>query len=374
VDHFKDICRSHNIKWSDLLFAQSIHQVGLTDIAHIGDKYVHQLSGGQLQRLSIACSLILLPQVLILDEPTTSLDLSSEAEIIALINHLCDQYGIALMMITHDIDVAIKTCHHAYKMDSGRLQFLGQTDLLPMTTYNHHHAKVISPRSTILKCQDVQFGYSVEKSRPWSEDKFMPLLSAVTLEVDKGEIIGVMGTSGVGKSTMVKLLAGELTPKSGSINWTLDRGPKLSTARPVQFLYQDARGSFDPLQSMRQALHEIVDNKSSVEQAWLMVNLDLHLLDQRPSQLSGGQLQRALFATMILVDPPFLILDEIFSALDMENKNILLCLLQNLVAKLGWTVMIVSHDEPLLHSICNKIYTLCRGQLTPLTLQIRTMI
>lgn len=380
-----------------------LQQAGLSEPEKLMDSYAHQLSGGQCQRIAIACALAHNPKVLIADEPTTALDVTVQASILKQLKRLASERGMAMILVTHDLGVVYQLCDRVLVMQQGRVveQGLVQTVL---TAPQHLYTKQmlaalprpasrgrrlglcendtppplaaparISSNDPVLKFTDVSVQY-----RRGNGDAFNAV-DGVSLYLRRGEILGLVGESGSGKSTLAKTAVGLATPSKGKVlldgealNWA---DAKMAWRRDVQYIFQDPRGALDPsariLNQVRQPLDihrvgTVVERDARARALLTETRLDETLFLRKPGSLSGGQRQRATIARALTLQPKVLICDESVSALDATIQARVLNLLMDLREKFGVAILFISHDLSVIHQICDRVAVMRQGQLLEL--------
>ncbi|WP_309073426.1 ABC transporter ATP-binding protein [Paenarthrobacter sp.] len=357
-------------------------EVGFEDAQLGASSYPHQLSGGMAQRAMTAMALAGQPEILLADEPTSALDKVLEQQILELLDRQRIQRGLGILYITHNLASVAAFADRVLVMDAGVIVESGTTETVmgsPKTAYTRRllEASNLAPTSipdapthqrSALTLTNVvkQFGSGKRSGRP--------ALNSISLDVKQGEILGVLGQSGCGKSTLARAIVGLEGISSGSIT----RTPIAAGAGPtaVQLVFQEPHDSFDPRMTLRASLEaplrsqkELTANERSLRLSAAMdeVELDPSLLDRRPSQCSGGQLQRVTIARALLLEPEVLICDEATSALDALTQRTILELLQRLHRDRGLTLMIITHDMDVVRHMCQRVAVLYQGRLVELT-------
>lgn len=310
-------------------------------------KYPHQLSGGQLQRLMILMATINKPDLLIADEPTTSLDTVTQKQVLDLLIGLREQ-GTALLVITHDLKVL-------RYLDARILEVKDQS-LSPHIAGVHHEQKMAKTElgaSNALDCQGMMVQF-----------KELKAVDGVEFQLRHKEVLGIVGPSGCGKSTLSKAIC-ELVPHKGSIT------PKYPTGK-VQMIFQHPGSALDPIQKIGNAVNEalkvsgVKDKKvrrKKTEELFDQVGLPLKFYDYRPFQLSGGLKQRACIARALATSPEILICDEAVSSLDASLKWQIATLLVSLAQKQGMSLLFISHDIELVNKICHRVLVMDAGKV-----------
>ncbi|WP_332761922.1 ABC transporter ATP-binding protein [Pseudarthrobacter sp.] len=356
-----------------------LEEVGFADPARGIRAYPHQLSGGMAQRAMTALALAGQPGMLLADEPTSALDKMLERQILQLLDRERRERGLGILYITHNIASVAAFADRVLVMNSGSIVESGPAgDFLtrPKTTYARDllAAARLAPESRrrppstereilVLDGVGKQFGSRRKLGHAALQD--------VSLTLKLGEILGVLGQSGSGKSTLAKAIVGLEAASTGSITRQLDAaGPRQDTA--VQLVFQEPHGAFDPRMSLRASLqaplrshHALRPEQRDERIAAVMdeVELDAALLDKRPGQCSGGQLQRATIARALLLEPQVLICDEATSALDALTQRTILNLLLRLQRERNLSLIVISHDMDVVRYMCDRVAVLLEGRV-----------
>jgi peptide/nickel transport system ATP-binding protein len=365
-----------------------LEHVRLQDPQRLYRSYPHQLSGGQRQRIMIAMALILAPALLIADEPTTALDVTTQAEILRLIRDLQRESNTAVLFITHDFGVVAEVADNVVVLRRGEQVESGSArDVLTNPQHDYTRALLAAvpgmtprkpaPRPAALHLQTRQLT-KVFDSRGWfRRSPAVTAIDSVDLEVRKGETLGIVGESGSGKSTLARLLLRLIEPSSGQIE--LDdrsigplRGPLAHAfRRKVQMVFQDPYRSLNPRRTVGAAIAEGPLNFGSTSsEAWRraaelmdLVKLSPASLHRYPHEFSGGQRQRICIARALAVEPEVLIADEAVSALDVSIQAQILALLDEIQERLQLTLIFITHDLRVAAQICNRVVVLQFGRI-----------
>ena len=355
----------------------------------IGSRYPHQLSGGQQQRVAIAMAVATNPQILVLDEPTTALDVITQAAVLALVNDLREQFGMAVLIVSHDLGVVSAVADDVLVMRNGREVEHGPTGQVlgaPTQAYTRELIEaapriegvdVPTPRvtegDTVLLCRDVDIRYP-----------HAPRLavSGFNLEVRRGETVAVVGESGSGKSTVATALAGLALVENGEAAlWSSDgaRNDLLGSAakrpvdvrRSVQMIFQNADLALNPRRSVGDSIARPLQvfgrvssrsaSRDRVATLLTEVGLGPDFADRVPAQLSGGQRQRVGIARALAAEPSLLIADEITTALDVSVQAAVLELLEELRDQHALACLFISHDLAVVRSIADRIVVMKDG-------------
>ncbi|WP_313623298.1 ABC transporter ATP-binding protein [Achromobacter sp.] len=367
---------------------QSVH---LPDIEHIYDAYPHQLSGGQRQRIVIAMALILEPKLLIADEPTTALDVTTQKQILALIKELQVKHQTAVLFITHDFGVVAEIADRIVVMNRGDLIESGtRHEILAEPKQSYTRRLVSSVPSLVPSRRDAPAGAPVlhvkglgrtygGKSSLFSRKAARNVVAAtdVNLTLRKGEILGIVGESGSGKSTVARCIVRLIEPTAGHMMMggedlsTLSGSALRPVRRRIQIVFQDPYRSLNPRRTVGESIIEgLLNFGVSREQALKragetlsVVGLSPDAMRRYPHQFSGGQRQRICIARALVMDPEILVADEAVSALDVSVQAQVLELLEQVRERTGVGVLFITHDLRVAAQICDTIMVMQRGQV-----------
>ena len=361
-----------------------LEQVGLPDPAGTARAYVHQLSGGQRQRVGIAIALALEPALLIADEPTTALDVTTQAQVLALMRDLQRRRGTALLFVTHDFGVVAEIADRVAVLQGGVLVEQGPAEqVLNRPTHPYTQALIAAvpplapapPRpvsaETVLTVQGLDKTY---RARGWRGRRAVKALDGVSVTLPRGATLGVVGESGSGKSTLARCLLGLLPPDGGTV--VLDGAdlltmPRRDAAKRVQMVFQDPYASLNP----RRRVGELVAQGPMVHgmargpalararELLTLVALGPEAASRFPHEFSGGQRQRIALARALALEPHVLVADEPVSALDVSVQAQVLALLADLRARLGLSMVFVTHDLRVAGRICDRIAVMQGGRV-----------
>ena len=369
-----------------------LDEVQIPDPEARASQYPHQLSGGQRQRVMIAMALANEPDLLIADEPTTALDVTVQAEILALLKDLQKSHGMAIMLITHDLGVVRKTSDRVCVMRRGEILEQGLAEQIfnsPKHPYTRHlidsepsgrpdplpkdALEIISGKGmrTIFKIKHGSF----------FNRKTLDLVAVndLSLSVRAGETLGIVGESGSGKSTLGMSLIRLQEPTAGEIKFQGRRIDKLSKQvmrgfrTDLQVVFQDPFSSLNPRMIVRQIVAEglVVNNigasgkerEKLVREALDEVQLDPDSLDRFPNEFSGGQRQRIAIARAMVMRPKFILLDEPTSALDLSIQAQIIDLLRELRRKHDLSYLFISHDLKVVKALCHRVIVMRDGDV-----------
>tara|TARA_R110001583_G_scaffold446_1_gene4175 strand:- start:4505 stop:6199 length:1695 start_codon:yes stop_codon:yes gene_type:complete len=411
-EHLRDMLRTHGYpSWSNLdaEIRKLLHQVEIFDVQRVKNAYPFELSGGMCQRVMIALALACRSRMLIADEPTTGLDVTTQKSIMDLINNLVKNEGLAVILITHDLSLAAQYCDKFVVMEKGRVVEQNTRDKF-FTESTHPYTQklllatparsasvanlTVTPPSylklpepvisdqALLKVQGLRKVYGESKKSWWPYQRPSNEFVAVAdshFAIYPGECVGLVGGSGSGKSTTTRMLTRLEDPTAGSIIFDGIDITQISTRhfikhplrKEIQMVFQDPTGSLNPRHSVFDLIAEPLLRlgaditksalKIKVHHLAEQVGLPLHLIDRLPHQLSGGQKARVGIARAIALEPKLLILDEPTSALDVSVQATVLQLLELLRRQLGLSYLFVSHDLHVVKMLSQRILVMQDG-------------
>jgi peptide/nickel transport system ATP-binding protein len=366
-----------------------LERVKLPEPERIYASYPHQLSGGQRQRIMIAMALVLDPVLLIADEPTTALDVTTQAEILKLIAELQASQGTGVLFITHDFGVVAEIAHRVAVLRWGQLVEMGPTEQIlarPQHAYTKmlissvpsihpQHRGVRKDGITVLRTEKLGKTYSGHGF--FQKARVVKAAVDVDLDIRKGETLGIVGESGSGKSTVARCIARLIDPSEGKVFLgdteiaTMTAGRLRPHRRRVQIVFQDPYRSMNPRITVGEFIIEgpmnfgIRREEALARARKLMetVRLDPHSLDRYPHQFSGGQRQRICIARALAMEPELLIADEAVSALDVSVQKQVLELLDEIRQRLNLAVLFITHDLRVAAQICDYVAVMSKGRV-----------
>ena len=365
---------------------QAMEDVQLPDPAKMYSSFPHQLSGGQRQRIMIAMALVLEPVLLIADEPTTALDVTTQAQILSLIRALQERRGMAVLFITHDFGVVADIAHRVVVMQHGRIVEQGPVaDILgnPQHSYTRmliaavpsmqppERAPATGKTALTTDALNKQYG----TAGLFGRGRVVHAAQDVTLEIKRGETLGIVGESGSGKSTVARCVMRLIDPTSGGILIDGDNIATLSEAnlrphrRDIQIVFQDPYRSLNPRRTVGQSIVEGPINfglpaseaRIRAEELMRVVGLSPEALERFPHQFSGGQRQRICIARALAMEPRILIADEAVSALDVSVQAQVLDLLDDVRKRFDLAMLFITHDLRVAAQVCDRIMVMRQG-------------
>ncbi|SMY09858.1 nickel ABC transporter ATP-binding protein NikE [Flavimaricola marinus] len=371
----------------------TLDKVQLSDGDRILDSYPMMLSGGMRQRVLIGMALLNKPRLLIADEPGTALDVTTQDEILALLNRLVAQEGLSLLLITHNLGVVREMADRIYVMDKGRIVEHGTREAIfnaPQDDYTKRLMAAVPPLygpdvvtitndktapKPAIAIEAVSKDFT-SRSGIFNQHKTEHrAVDSVSINVAQGDIFGLAGESGSGKTTLAKMTLGLIDPTEGRIEIDgQDVGQTRGTAdfrKLIQIVYQNPGSSLNPRRTITDQIavplkftgHESTRIKTRVCELLEMVDLPADMANMYPHELSGGQKQRVAIARALSVNPRILVLDEPTSALDVLVQSTVIDLLHRLRAEFDLTYLFISHDLSLMRNFCNRVGVMLRGQI-----------
>ena len=371
---------------------EMLDSVSLPSPREIYDAYPHQLSGGQRQRAMIAMALILEPKCLIADEPTTALDVTTQAQILKLIKELQKKHQTAVLFITHDIGIVAEIADRIAVMEAGQLVEIGIAKEILMKPKHPFTIKLLDSVPSIypkniekekyesrnaLVVNGISKTFNTKKGIFKKSSRMVKALSNISFTLKEGQTLGIVGESGSGKSTIAKCIARLTEPDSGEImifnhNFLSLSGKPLRTFRKnVQLIFQDPYSSLDPRQKVGSLIMEgpLLHGESYKMAEKRMLNLlDTVGLDRKaanrfPNEFSGGQRQRIGIARSLALQPKLLIADEAVSALDVTVQAQILKLLKDIKEEFELTLVFITHDLRVAAQVCDFIMVMSKGEV-----------
>ncbi len=364
-------------------------RVRLPEPARIFGSYPHQLSGGQRQRIVIAMAIVLKPKLLICDEPTTALDVTTQAEILKLIDELQAEQGSAVLFITHDMGVVAEIADDVMVMHRGKVVEQGTREQVlgaPRETYTRMLLDSVpsmtppAPRdlpggAPLLRATNVGKTYT---RRDWlGRATQVDALRGASVVVHPGETVGVVGESGSGKSTFARCMMRLIDPSAGQIHWgdaavqALPERQLRALRSRVQVVFQDPNRSLNPRRTVGSSIMEGAMNfgqdaraaRATAEALMDRIHLPRTALDRYPHQFSGGQRQRLAIARAVACKPEVLVADESVSALDVSVQAQILDLLREIQRDLGLGILFITHDLRVAAQLCDRVIVMNKGEI-----------
>ncbi|MDA5093582.1 ABC transporter ATP-binding protein [Aliiroseovarius sp. KMU-50] len=365
--------------------SEKLTRVGLSPDRFPLDRYPHELSGGQRQRVCIAQAIALHPDLLIADEPTTALDVTTQAQILDLLRELVAEEEMGLLLITHDLAVVAGMADQVAVMKAGEIVEQGPTEGL-FRTMSHPYTRQLLSASEhqpdrVDRAQDIPLlevrkairDYPLPRTRLFEPRPQFRAVNGVSFHLNKGESLGLVGESGCGKSTLTRAILG-LEPLQGGDTRLNGKtvGPDMDPARRsgMQVVFQDPYASFNPRWTVERIVSEPYhltgrpENwRDHVADALSDVGLTEEAMHRYPHEFSGGQRQRIAIARALILEPELIVLDEAVSALDVSVRAQILDLLADLQRRKGLGFLFISHDLSVVRNITDRVLVMRAGEI-----------
>ena len=384
IDQFSEIPVVHNVKNRQEAEADAkdlYRRVLLPDPEGIGYRYPHQVSGGQLQRAMTAMALSCRPDLIIFDEPTTALDVTTQIEVLTTIRDIVREFNTAAIYISHDLAVVAQMADRIMVLRYGELVEEATTrdmmsnpkmdytkSLWAVRSFKKETETVGTEINPVVKIDNVTAGYGQED-----------ILKNVTFAIHRGQTVAIVGESGSGKSTAARVITGLLPPRLGNIQFNGEVLPKSFKARNkdqlrhVQMIYQMADTALNPRQRIRNIIGRPLSfylnlrgqqKEERIRELLSLIELEPDLyIDRYPDELSGGQKQRVSIARALAAEPEFIICDEVTSALDQLVAEGILRLLDRLQREFNLAYMFITHDLATVKAIADNVVVMLQGEI-----------
>ncbi len=374
-----------------------LEAVGITSPRQRMDEFPHQFSGGMKQRVMLAMALAGEPELLIADEPTTALDVTTQAQVLSLLKKLQQDTGMAILFITHDLAVASQVADHVAVMNKGRIVEAAPSrrffswpqhawskklfDALPDATKRSDLNEGGAPlsRQSVLSVSGLKVHFPMQKGLFGRPAGHLRAVDGVSLEIRQGRTMAVVGESGSGKTTLAKSILQLVKPTAGTVLLAGDNLPDLTAAQlrkrraDMQIVFQDPFSSMDPRMMIKDIVEEgrlaqgsgdnARDRRDDVDELLIQVGLESGFKYRYPHELSGGQRQRVCIARALAVKPKLLVCDEPTSALDVTVQAQILALLTRLQNELGLTYLFITHNIGVVASFAHYVAVMYQGKL-----------
>ena len=370
---------NQNLQSRDLAEADArdlYKQLQLPDPENIGDRYPHQVSGGQLQRMMTAMAMSPRPDLIIFDEPTTALDVTTQVEVLVAMRSIVEKFNTAALYITHDLAVVaqmadvIKVLRYGKEVEEADTRTMLKS---PKEDYTKSLWSVRALEKTESPNEDIVLSI---KNIDAAYNGSLKVLHNVNIRIPRGRTVAVVGESGSGKSTTARVITGLLPPMSGSVEFNGEALPaefkdrNKDQLQRIQMIYQSADTAMNPRQTIAEIIGRPLEfyhglsglqKQERVLELLKMIELDESFYDRLPSELSGGQKQRVCIARALAADPEIIICDEVTSALDQIVQEGILKLLLNLQKDYNITYLFITHDIAVVNAISDEIVVMYQG-------------
>lgn len=370
-------------------------RVGILEPEKRFDQYVFELSGGMRQRAMIAMALSTKPKLLIADEPTTALDVTIQAQVLELMLELREQYGMGMLFITHDLGVISKIADRVTVMKKGEIVEAGTAERVLFAPEHEYTQRLLdalphlddlpeppakTPKS-LVSIENLSVTYQLASAARKQES--FTAVKNISLDLPKGQIIGLVGESGSGKTSLGKALLGAAPISSGTVKYNRKKRPvefgmgkklkRKDLARTAQLVFQDPYSSLNPRMTVRDIIAEpleamkLTKNREETDKKVIEIarrcHIDVTHLRRFPHAFSGGQRQRISIARALVCKPKFIVADESVAALDVSIQAEILALLKELREELGLTILFISHDLSVIANLCDWVCVMKHGDM-----------
>ena len=367
-----------------------LNKVGINESRLRMKQYPHELSGGMLQRVMIAMALACKPKLLIADEPTTALDVTTQKQILILIKELCEELNTAAIIISHDLRIIAEVSDRVIVMKDGRIVEEARSEEIfhePKTDYTRFLISSMPDmggfRETkpangirLLSVENLKVIFAGRK-RLFGKTEYIPAVDGVSFDVYKGETLGLVGESGCGKSTLSRTILKLIKKTSGRIVFDGEEIESFSKQdmrcfrKRVQLIFQNSYSSLNPRMTVRESLVAPLNNlgirgeeaEERVKRALYEIGLNEGFAERYPHELSGGQKQRIVIARALIGEPELVICDEPVSALDVSIQAEILALLEKFKKEKGLTYIFISHDLGVVKNISDRVIVMYKGRI-----------
>ncbi|MEY3081127.1 MAG: hypothetical protein RJA94_1112 [Pseudomonadota bacterium] len=381
IDQTIETAVRDGIRTKDQAVADSVdlyRRLQLPNPEHIGDRFPHQVSGGQLQRAMTAMAMSCRPDLIIFDEPTTALDVTTQVEVLAAMRNIVEQFHTAAIYITHDLAVVAQMADRIMVLRHG-LEVEEAPTREMLKEPKQDYTKTLWAVRSLVKEESISDDVTLSvRNVDASYSGVVKVLDNVTVRLPRGRTVAVVGESGSGKSTLARAITGLLPPSRGEILFNGKALPKAlkdrdkDTLRRIQMIYQSADTSLNPRQTIRDIIgrplefyHGVKGSACDRRVAELLDAIELNesYIDRLPTELSGGQKQRISIARALAAQPDIIICDEVTSALDQIVQEEILTLLMKLQKETNVSYLFITHDIATVRAISDEIVVMHQGKV-----------
>lgn len=369
---------------------EMLEKVKIPDAAKKMKCYPHEFSGGQLQRIMIAMAIINKPDLLIADEPTTALDVTTQAEILDLMHDLQADMGMAIILISHDLRLVQRYSDFVCVMQNGKIIERGETQQVFNNPQHPYTIELLTPIpgnlkqplpegvNTIINADNVDIDYVLKRTLFGKPKKVFNAVKNISLDLKVGETLGIVGESGSGKSTLGRAIM-QILEYRGDIAFNgkniaqLPQAERKALKKDMQMVFQDPFNSLSPRLTVGEIIGEGLavhypqmsrsERREKVMKTLEEVNLSPAMINRYPHEFSGGQRQRIAIARAIILEPKFVLLDEPTSALDRSTQITVVELLNNLQKKYGLSYIFISHDLAVVKALSDRVIVMSKGNV-----------
>ncbi len=384
IDQFSEIPVQHGVsnrQKAETNAKDLYRRILLPDPDGIGYRYPHQVSGGQLQRAMTAMAMSCRPDLIIFDEPTTALDVTTQIEVLATIRDIVREFNTAAIYITHDLAVVAQMADNIMVLRNGELVEQAKTREMLSNPQNDYTKSLWAVRSFIKEVAPPEPGPAplISVDRVTAGYGHMTVLHDISFEIHRGQTVAIVGESGSGKSTAARVVTGLLPPEMGEVLFDGEalpadyRNRSKEQLRHAQLIYQMADTALNPRQRIRDIIGRPLSfylglkgrgKENRIRELLSLIELEpSQFIDRYPRDLSAGQIQRVSIARSLAAEPEFIICDEITSALDQIVSEGILRLLDSLQRELNLAYMFITHDLAMVRAIADRVIVMLQGKI-----------